>query len=1233
MDANYREKEGIGLWSPSGWQSIELGDRLGSIGGEEAITGDVAPLIGRGNALPYVAVVGGQFIVFTDDKVKLMSGTAMLINCSDGPLADPFPVFDGSMVTAKEDEQAILQLSKGAILANPAGYENQGYIDPSLGKIVQEYTSDTPVGNDSASLTQPKFTTSWSLDFRGWSSLAHNITLDEGDLPTVAGLQLSTDNNFQFDLSSPNPVDGSVQFTAIRASSATISQPPELGGASKPVQVLILPEGKAIPSNPSQFCTGMCIDLRTPDDTPEKPNRAWSMPDIHTNIAAGTVLMSRNGEVLAFSKDHPAYNAQELSKEFSFDAFNATVSVDKKKCRPEDDVDVAVITGQGKITIPNIGAGGDAFIEASFTLCQTIPDSVSAPDSPPQLRTVHLAFSSSVGIPVGGSGLFVTGLSGTVDIAPTYSRITVGLDVQAAQGGNGGLLKGRGEVTIDTRGLFAFQGSAKILGTVDGSGKLWVGWNPLDVGFELEISFKDWLTGKARAHVWQGQGFGARYSWLPDNDDMHMAAQIEATFKIKKGAIFDWWFIKIPPGDISFSIEIAFGEFCTNSDCTSYEWGIKGTVKIAGYGIGIYYAFDSGFDFILGNDDHILIDQHNGAQTSPVMASSFDGHAIQQAGLYTAPAIINGVATIPITVTAEAENLLFAVGWQTGTPQLSLTTPADVELTEANASTYGAEFIYTEDSVLIGLVEPEPGVWQAKISNLSATGDENYKFVYFANKGVPGKPGNHGEFLAPIAENEDATGSYTLRWTVPPGTPPNSTISLYASNVDRLGQDVPTTNSQYEWEETPLVSTPMTPTNLALDIPIVQHLPFVDGQYEWSTFPFENGSYQVYGIVDDGINNLQRFSSPDNTCLPIENELPLMQAFDPERFPGTRKFTAVGTVQIMDTAPPAAPTGLSITAIDGAALAQWEPSPESDVAFYMVRWGEEHPDRAFQTENEQLITAASPRLRIGGLTNGVRYGLSVLALDVNENESMLSAPVFVVPDSTAIGLPSTPISFTLASIDSDSASFTWNAGSSATGSYRLVYAEVGTTTEFKQTELRTNATEAVLNELTTGASYEVFVTGLTATGWESAGSETIRFTVTSDKDDNNDGLPDDWAEYYDIDSGNADSDGDGLMNKDEFAHGTNPTVQDSDADDFSDGEEIEAGTDPYSDTSYPAGFTQTRLGIAEDEIEFVNTIPFTIGEPNLIQEVLWENLGGAIYNFRPKQMPHGFRPSFLIIRS
>ncbi len=77
-----------------------------------------------------------------------------------------------------------------------------------------------------------------------------------------------------------------------------------------------------------------------------------------------------------------------------------------------------------------------------------------------------------------------------------------------------------------------------------------------------------------------------------------------------------------------------------------------------------------------------------------------------------------------------------------------------------------------------------------------------------------------------------------------------------------------------------------------------------------------------------------------------------------------------------------------------------------------------------------------------------------------------------------------------------------------------------------------------------------------------------------DKDNDNDGMPDDWELKYRLDPFNSsdalvDSDGDGLTNLQEYKLGTNPKKKDTDGDGVDDGKEVKAGSDPKDPKSKP----------------------------------------------------------------
>lgn len=1170
---NRRTHGGLQLWSETGW----------SASGPPAVStlGLIAPLIGaQGDVAPHVAVVGGQISYYGTDAITLTAdSTVLLVNC--GSLASPtnpvtqndyFTVYDGAMERAYFFDYILIPTGNGVQSLDAWRSEDRKAVD-----VTNEIFSVNPIPGmayGSARLRRRVegveflFSVVYSVDVGGWPSLDTTIDqINTPDPPTVASLILDVGDTLSLDVTPAGTNKTETRYLwNVRASDATISQPDELGGATKPVQALILPVSDPIPSDPPKDCAGSCIDLRAMDDTFESPNRVWEMPDVHTNVHAGTMVMSTKGHLQVYSVDHPAATtgAQSISQEFSFDTFGGAVSVEQEPCQEGGPV-VTVIRGETRITMPNIGGGSspDAMLDAKFKLCET------------SLRSVHFEFQSPIGIPIGSSGLFATALKGGVDIFADYTQVKFGLSFQS---GDGNTFKGQGDVTIDTRGLFEFQGGGKILGQVDVDGKLWVAWNPLDTGFEMNLAYKSWLRGFVRAHMWQGQGWQHKYTWLPDNDDRHIAAQIAATLHIEQGAAFSWWFIDIPPDDMDFSVEVSFGEFCTNASCTSYEWGVKGKFSVAGYSVGLYYGFSHGFDFILGNDGHVLIDQYGGGAAQLQMQATYTDHVAVRA----ASAAINGVATETLTVSSTTESLLVALGWQAGAPQLTLLDPDGDDVTVSSAYTVAISTMTNSQLMGVQLKQPKPGLWKAVVGNL--TGQEHYKFVYFASEGVPGTVENPGRFLTPGTGVEDGTDVYTITWEVPTGTPVSATISLYYTPYmeDELGAFWP---------------------DGVEDAPIVKNLPFSTGQYVWNTAGLLNrcfgGAYRCYygvrAVVDDGVNDFPSgvASNPADPCQ-TRSELPSDRAFSPDRFPGLGTFSSAGKIVISDTVAPPAPTGLMVKGVNGAILARWDPSPAQDVAAYLVTWGTgvtitlPPPVFLWTSYKSQRVTAIiSPSLRLGGVTSGTRYAVTVKAIDTNGNTSTASPKRFVIPSSAPEDqVPGKPQLFAVGSVTSNSASFSWKPakGTPLPDSYRLVYRRLGTTSVSGYTDVTT--TSATLTGLQTGATYAVNVSAADADGWRSASTQAISVTITNDVDGDGDGLPDDWATAYAVSLALADPDADDLINTLELELGTDPTLQDSDGDGFSDAEEYWAGANPLESTSFPAAFSQPRLALETNHLVF-----------------------------------------------
>ena len=1185
---NKRIVEDMMVWSEGGWTA---GDPTAT-----TLASGPAPLIGKADgSQPTVAILGDLIYNKNLNPATLFSSAnskAILLTCAANSVTPTasFVVAKGSWQRYALDNKSILGfagLGSYTILRWPWLLTDRQDIVNSVTTVpFQVRPLEGTAGNqgelrrmldqDDGPPVSLFFPVAWSWTAAGWSSLSATISAKAGNPapPEIASLLLTLGNQVQLDVDSPRDTDR--YFRALRAANSVIAQKAELGGASRPVQAVILPRGVPVPET-NALCTASCIDLRGPADSFTHLDRRWEMPDVHTDVGAGTVMMSAPGNLTVYSTDHPTLvGGADFATSYSFDAYQAEVSITKEKCLPTDTKEVLVVRGGASMVIPGIGSGDGAAIGAEFKLCDTA------------LRETHMFFSSSVGIPIGTTGLFLTGLDGHVTISPVGTEIKVGLDFQASQGGDGGLLRVRGEVTINTQGLFAFQGNGTVLGILDAEGKIWVAWNPLDVGLEISLALEDWLRGYAYAHMWVGQGFGNKYTWLPDNDERHLAAEWGVTLSIETGDITS--FPPLPPFDIEIGFVAAFGQFCTNGGCTTYEWGVKGKFIVMGVDVGLYYGFDEGLDFILGNDNHILIDQYGGAFVTTLSASAAGAGAVSVPQV--APAAVNGVVHLPFTVSDQAEGMLVGLAWQAGAPTLTLIDPDGVEINAGNAAGFQAEVAHGTDNGLsftwFGVKAPKPGNWQAKIANLSETGVEHYRFWYFANKGAPGAPGNQGAFTKP-SQNDNANGVYEIAWSVPANTPDTATISLYS------------------------MRTQVITGNLESGVPIVQNLPFKTGKFAWNSATVRNGAYQIRAVVDDGVNDLPagQVAIPLDPCVALTTGLPQPRAFDPNRFPGTVVFTSTATITVNDLAAPAPVTGLNVKPGDNALLASWTAGGEKDLSNYLVRWGPRNGG-AFVVENQQLVPATkTPKLRIGAVDNGVEYGVDVFALDFNGNTSASSGPVFATPNGLANPEPSTPVSLTVTSVGSTSAGFSWSPGPGAVpASYRLTYVKLGVDAGMGQQDA--NGTSATINGLATGGAYAVFVAAANSDGWYSlpGGSPqgAVRVVITNGNDGNADGLADDWATAFGVAGGGNDPDGDGLTNAQEQAAGSNPTVQDSDADGYSDGEEVAGGFDAVSNASVGFGVLYPRVDLARDRLNFNAKRPAGTAP---MQAVAWDNTGGG----------------------
>jgi hypothetical protein len=1025
-----------------------------------------------------------------------------------------------------------------------------------------------PLTRSIAGVPQPlDFTLSWDVGVDGYKQPAQggsfnfSVTRDGPAviIDDIASLSLRLNNDWKmvFDSSSQ-------RFTNLYNTNARIFQPSTLGGANKPIQAMIGPDNY-LPQPPpadSQFsCTLNCLDLRNADDI---NNRTWDLPDITVAELPTTTTQGAT----------PANDAQTVANiPFSFRSFGGEVRVSRGSCPGSASSDsVDIIEGTTALALPGMGSDLDpaAMIQADFTLCQSA------------LRQASLSFKSSQGIPIPPTPIFVDGIKGDITIGPGSTKVGIYIDYYIGDPWLVNSDDGASFVEIDTAGRFYMTTSGAILSQAGYTGWAQVAWNPLDVEVEARVFFPNglwWVAGEVRAHVWKGAGWQGKYPHLAaDPDKTHFTARGEVAVRIPEGALLDKWFIELPPVTIpigGFAAEV--GEFCTNGDCDEYEWGVEGVYNldvgaffgVPGIGVikvGAYYSPTSGnFAIILGSDGKILIDQY-GTQSAAQLAAELEEGVLRYAVDPQAKSV-----TQPFTVTANTASFITGLSWGNGNPQLTLTRPDGQQITPANAESLGLVSFSSGDGPFARLytaLDPMPGVWQATISN--ATPNDDYHFVYSANRDIPTLSGLSPATDVTVTSSGGDSARQVISWTAPSNAE-DLRVSLYYS----------TTN--------PLTSTVMSGV-------IIEDLPAVQGGYSWDMGFLAAGEYQLFATLSDGAQRIR----PD--------------APGAQRTPGSSTTLAAGKITLVDTTAPVPPDGLELTPLDDALRACWNVSAAKDLAGYVLVYQRPGPLglpvlrrlRVPATVPFAQSQSAPPRqcARIGGLNDGIEVKVSVASYDASGN---LSAEGPQTSATVTEGAPdqAPPTGLLSGSVGTDlRVSLNWSTNKPLTeGGFRVYYAAGYSTGPGQQ---GSGAAEgdapfvvgktpaATVSGLEPGLLYSFAVQSFDDEGRLGPLSNQLRLLVSNGVDSDKDGMADDWEQAYGVSDANGDADGDGLNNKAEFDAHTIPTLADTDRDGLSDGTEVNCGSDPLDrdslcDTlqSLPPALLVPRLVIDQRRLNFV----------------------------------------------
>ena len=981
-------------------------------------------------------------------------------------------------------------------------------------------------------------------------------------------------------------VNQTPQIEEMQFVEATIHQSEEMGAAFLPIQAVIPPAYTARLSG--EHCDETsCLDLRNATNI----NSAdWDMPDIDISDNVGTMMLDMPGDLYILSNDHP--DAGELAaalpdgqrdpnfaQSFNFRTFSGAVTVERGAC---DNVeDTLIITGRTNLALPTLGDGSNSGpgLLSEFKLCEN------------ELRQVKLTFNAyPPGIPIGNTGLSLKSLSGEVVISPEdYATITVEVSIATADGAI--LTDLSGKLVIDTRGQFELAAGAKLVGIFDVDGSLSVAWDPLDILLAMDISYTDWMSGFMRLHMWRGQGWGdpAPYPWLPDNNAMHFTGTIAAKFEIDKGEIGQFFGIKIPRRDILISADVTFGEFCKNDSCSRQAWGVQGRIKVMRFTVGIYVGTGGReligtnieVDFFLGDKGKTLIDEFGtrrslatavGAETTAVIpngpVSDLANGATLDFGESRPPCPQTGsTATCTFQVDGETGELMFSVAWAEGTlPTPSLETPSGIDLVDFVGNVFVPGQVYEfplGDSMIVSYVidqqgalftveNPEAGSWELILGNLS--GAEHYNVMFAANSVAP-------ELTLTAPNNLIVTDSLDTTWNVSPLNITDETeVTVQLSYVP----------------EGEFANETVTPT---IGLPISGELPADQLSHSWTPVGLASGTYRLIGRLTHPIYGSSYVASP-------------------------------GTFTIQDSTPPDVPTGLTLLSAGGNAaglIASWERNTEADLSSYEVVYNTPDPENnggmiqrliRVNPSDPFLTHPSRETTRLVGLLAGVESSVCIRAVDASGNSSDCSSVVSDTPEVVGFAFMAKPILSDVqlgangdlsVFVDQNSAydGYLLSWANSCGGTYAGPPAaegwpnmDIGGSSLIELTDLPAGtyrfATRGYLQ--TSGQKINIIQS-------ISSFSDPITVVVTDNVDENGDGLPDDWAERYDLSGGaTADDDGDQLTNGEELIQMTNPAMPDSDDDGFFDGEEAKiTGTNPCDPADFPDFSTVQFLNVNSDE--------------------------------------------------
>jgi hypothetical protein len=238
------------------------------------------------------------------------------------------------------------------------------------------------------------------------------------------------------------------------------------------------------------------------------------------------------------------------------------------------------ILGQANLGLPGFAKMDDCSVEVNITLFQTLSGKTVLRIDPAEaaaleaieFREGRLALACDRGIPLGPTGLQLSGISGVIALSSEAQSVQIevsitnienfGLPLQLLEISAGINLMWRPEWGID------ISGQVTILEYFEAAnGQIEIRQDRISLALTIRSFF---VEGNIVANAW----------W-PDGN-FHFAGSGWVDVGFRKGSIWHWWIINIPPFNLTVGAGADVGEF------TNGKWGAKGYVRILGTQYGFY---------------------------------------------------------------------------------------------------------------------------------------------------------------------------------------------------------------------------------------------------------------------------------------------------------------------------------------------------------------------------------------------------------------------------------------------------------------------------------------------------------------------------------------------------------------------------------------------------------------------------------------------------------------------